>query len=442
MVQTFTILAIEPFVSSFTTDTDFMQKYLAVLPEQTLEIALLVAGAMLLHQIAYRLFLPLFKAMARKTKTEWDDVLIQRKVINRIFHLLPATAMSIGLRFILDDSTETFEIFSRIINLYYIVVGFAVFDSLLNSVRDIYEMHEVAKRVSIRGFLQAFKVVALLFSLVLVVSQLAGKSPVYFLSGLGAFTAIILLIFKDPILGLVAGIQLTTMDLVRKGDWVEMPKHGADGDVVDISLTTVRIQNWDKTITAIPAYELVSSSFKNWRGMNESGGRRIMRSIHLDLNTVRFLKPEDLEHLRKIKLLRPYLEQKLAEIESANATSYTTTDLAVLGNGRRLTNVGTFRAYCVAYLKNHPNVHHELTFLIRQLQSTPTGLPLQIYIFANDVRWPVYEGIQADIFDHLFAILPEFGLRAYQQLSGTDVREAILSIAPKSSLGMTELEMN
>ena len=397
------------------------------LSAQTVNFLILVGSALLLHQISYRIFIPLFKALSRKTKTKWDDIIIKRKLLSRAFHLLPATVISIGLSFILESSSEHYVLLSRIINIYFIVVGLSVFDSLLSSFRDIYEMHEVSNKVSIRGFLQAFKLLGLLFSLILVVSQLAGRSPVFFLSGLGAFTAVILLIFKDSLLGLVAGVQLSTMDLVRKGDWIEMPKHGADGDVIDISLTTVRVQNWDKTITSIPAYELVSSSFKNWRGMSESGGRRIKRAISIDINTIGFLKSTDLERLMKIKLLRPYLEQKLSEIEQENITLLSGEELSVLGNGRRLTNIGTFRAYCVAYLRNNPRIHQHLTFLVRQLDPTPTGLPLEIYVFSNDVRWAVYEGIQADIFDHLFAILPDFGLRAFQQLGGGDVRDAVVS---------------
>ena len=391
-------------------------------PVHIFKLFLLAGTALVLHQIAYRIFLPLFTRMSRKTKITWDDILIRRKAVARAFHLLPATVISVGVPLILDTSTELASLLSKVTNLYYIVVGFAVFEALLNTVQDIYEQQQTAKRISIRGFLQACKVLGFLFSLILIISQLAGKSPIYFLSGLGAFTAILLLVFKDSILGLVAGIQLSAMDLIRKGDWIEISKHGADGDVIDISLTTVRVQNWDKTITAIPAYELVSSSFKNWRGMSECGGRRIKRAINIDLNTISFLRPEDLEQLLKIKLLRDYLEEKLSEIQSDNTSHFSNTELSVLANGRRLTNVGTFRAYCIAYLRSHPKIHQNLTFLVRQLHPTPEGLPLEIYVFTNDVRWAAYESIQADIFDHLLAILPQFRLKAFQNISGEDLR--------------------
>ncbi len=395
------------------------------IPEQVVKIVLLFLAAVLIHQIAFRVFIPFFKSMAKKTMFVWDDIIIKRKVLKRAFHLLPATVLSFGLPLVIDTSKELYIILTKAIILYYTIVGFMVFEALLSTVQDLYELHEKSKKVSIRGFLQAIKILGFLFSLILVISQLAGKSPVVFLSGLGAFTAILLLVFKDSILGLVAGIQLTTIDLVRKGDWIEIPKHGADGDVIDISLTTVRIQNWDKTITAIPAYELVSSSFKNWRGMSECGGRRIKRAINIDLNTIRFLQPDEIEKLMKIKLLRPYLDEKINEIKKANSENYGSEDLLVVTNGRRLTNIGTFRAYCAAYLRNHPAIHQKHTFLIRQLDLTPNGLPLEIYVFSNDTAWVAYEGIQADIFDHLLAVLPEFHLRAFQMLSGEDIRRAL-----------------
>ncbi|NLD94966.1 MAG: mechanosensitive ion channel family protein [Fibrobacter sp.] len=393
--------------------------------EQVLKLVFLFLAAAVIHQIAFRIIVPLFKRMAKKTINVWDDIIIERKVLKRALHILPATVLSFGLPLVMDTSGELYTILTKAIILYYIIVGYLVFEALLNVVLDLYELNEKSKKVSIRGFVQAIKIIGFLFALILVISQLAGKSPVVFLSGLGAFTAIILLFFKDSILGLVAGIQLSTNDLVRKGDWIEIPKHGADGDVIDISLTTVRVQNWDKTITAVPAYDLVSSSFKNWRGMSESGGRRIKRSINIDLNTIRFLQPDEIEKLMKIKLLRPYLEERINEIKKANSENYGSEDLMVVTNGRRLTNIGTFRAYCIAYLRNHPGIHQKLTFLIRQLDLTPNGLPLEIYVFCNDTAWVAYEGIQADIFDHLLAVLPEFNLRAFQMLSGEDIKRAL-----------------
>ncbi len=395
------------------------------IPEFLVPLGVLVCSALLIHFVSLRYLLGLMKIVSEKTVTQWDNIMVRRKVINRAIHLLPATVLSFGLPFVFDRSTEIFINISKFLSLYYIVVGYGIYEALLNTIRDGYEGYDVAKRVSIRGFLQAFKVVGFLVASVFAISLLAGKSPVYFISGLGAFTAVLLLIFKDSILGLVAGIQLTTMDLVRKGDWIEMPAHSADGDIIDISMTTVRVRNFDMTVTAIPAYELVSSSFKNWRGMQESGGRRIRRAINIDLNSIHFLTHDDVEKLMRINLLRPYLEQRVAQIEEYNKVSFREADLAVLVNGRRLTNIGTFRAYITEYLKNHRCTHKGLIQMVRQLEPGMHGLPIEVYVFTNSIDWKIYEGIQADIFDHLFAILPQFDLRPFQAVSGSDVRQSI-----------------
>jgi miniconductance mechanosensitive channel len=259
--------------------------------------------------------------------------------------------------------------------------------------------------------------------LVLVLSTLLDKSPIYLLSGLGALTAVLLLVFRDAILGFVAGIMISVNQLARIGDWIEMPKAGADGDVIDISLTTVKVQNWDKTITTIPAYDLISSSFKNWRGMSESGGRRIKRALPIDMRSVRFADEEMVERWSRMDLLRDYLDGKQREIEEENTARGT--DLSVLGNGRRMTNLGTFRAYCIAYLRNHPRIHQKMTFLVRQLAPTDRGMPLEIYVFTNDIRWAAYEAIQSDVFDHLLAVIEEFDLRVFQAPSGGDVQSAL-----------------
>jgi miniconductance mechanosensitive channel len=255
---------------------------------------------------------------------------------------------------------------------------------------------------------------------ILVIAMVVGRSPVVFLSGLGAVTAILLLVFKDTILGFVAGIQIAANDMVRPDDWIEMPKYGADGSVIDVTLNTVKVRNWDKTVTTIPTYALISDSFKNWRGMTESGGRRIKRALHLDMTSIRFCDEEMLDRFKKIQFIREYLERKLEEISRHNREC--AVDESVLVNGRRLTNVGTFRAYIEAYLRNHPMVHQEMTFLVRHLAPTEHGLPIEVYVFSKDQRWAVYESIQADIFDHLLAVVPEFDLRVFQSPTGSDVR--------------------
>jgi len=329
--------------------------------------------------------------------------------------LIPALIIYTYLPRIFTPESETYGLLQKAVSLYFVLVGLAVFDALLSAVRDVYDMHNKSGKVSINGIIQALKVIGTFVAIIFAVSLLVGKSPLYFVSGLGAFTAILMLIFKDPLLGLVAGVQLSTMDLVRKGDWIEIHKHGADGEVIDISLTTIRIQNWDKTIVSIPAYEFVASSFKNWRGMSESGGRRIKRSIRFKINTIRILTDEEIERLRKIKLLAPYIEEKLAEMSKFNAERFSDCDMSVPANGRRLTNIGMFRAYCDAYLRKHPDINQNMKIMVRHLEPSETGLPLELYMFTSDTRWEGYENIQAEIFDHLLSLAPEFGLEIFQK---------------------------
>ena len=368
-----------------------------------------------------------FAKVTSKTKFEWDDLLAKYGFFTWVANIGIAV-LFILLSQVLFGALEfggipLGKLITNVCNLYFIVTLLFLIDSALNALMGFYARLPVSKDIEIKGFVQAVKLIILLIGIIFMLSTILGKSPVFFLSGVGAITAILLLIFKDAILGLVAGIQISVNRTVRVGDWIEMAAHGADGDVIDISLTTVKIQNWDKTITSIPTYDLISKSFKNWRGMQDSGGRRIKRSIMLDLNTIRFADKEMLQSFRSISLIRDYVEQKLVEIETFNADAGITDHPK---NGRALTNVGTFRAYCVAYLKANPKIHHEkMTFLIRQLAPTSKGLPIEIYVFTNDINWVNYEGIQADIFDHLFAILPEFGLAAFQEASGRDLRAAL-----------------
>jgi miniconductance mechanosensitive channel len=329
--------------------------------------------------------------------------------------LVPALIIYSYLPQVLAPESELYFFLHKAVDLYFVLVGLAVFDALLSAVRDLYDMHNKTGKVSINGLIQALKVIGAFVAVILAVSLLAGKSPFYFISGLGAFTAILMLIFKDPLLGLAAGVQLSTMDLVRKGDWIEIPKHGADGEVIDISLTTIRVQNWDKTIVSIPAYDFVSSSFKNWRGMSESGGRRIKRSMRFKISAVHFLSGDETERLRKIKLLEPYFDRKLAEISKFNAAEFPGCDLSIPANGRHLTNIGAFRAYCEAYLRKHPGINQNMTVIVRHLEPTESGLPLELYVFTSDTRWAEYENVQSDIFDHLLSLVPEFGLEIYQR---------------------------
>jgi len=382
-------------------------------------ILVIVAVAFVLNLIAKQIIVRAVIAIIRRSKTSWDDVLIEHNVFKRISHFVPAIAINSLAQFFFADSEKFVYVLEMGVNIYLILIFIWVIDSFLNAVLDLYNRTNKAKRVPLKGFLQAVKLVIYLIGIIIILSIAFGKSPIYFFSGLGAVTAVLLLVFKDAILGFVAGIQISVNNMVQVGDWIEMPKSGADGDVIDVTLTTVKIQNWDKTISTVPTYTLISDSFKNWRGMSEAGGRRIRRSINLDMNSVRFADGELMDKFKRFELLKPYLDSKLEEVHEYNSSKQS--DMNELINGRHLTNVGTFRAYCLAYLREHEQIHQDMTLLVRQLQPNPEGLPIEIYVFSKDTRWAFYEDIQADIFDHLLAVIPEFQLKVYQKPSGKDL---------------------
>ncbi len=389
-------------------------------------ITTMILLAIAANWIAKRIILRAVKSVARFTSVTWDDVLVETGVFTRLSHLAPALVIDALGPVVLGETSESLGLLESATSIYLTLIGLMVLHALLNAVQLLVGRSTRGAHIPVKGFMQAIMLIATLVAGIFILATLMGKSPVYFLSGLGAVTAIIILVFKDAILGFVAGIQISVNQMVRIGDWIEMPKAGADGDVIDVSLTTVKVRNWDKTITTIPTYSLISDSFKNWRGMFETGGRRIKRSLFIDMRTVRFADEKLLADWRKIRLLKPYLAQKLAEIATENQQR--DVDLGVLGNGRRLTNLGTFRAYCAAYLCAHPHIHQDMTFLVRQLQPTEHGVPLEIYVFTNDTRWAVYEGIQSDIFDHFLAIIGQFDLRVFQTPSGYDVGTAVESL--------------
>jgi miniconductance mechanosensitive channel len=311
--------------------------------------------------------------------------------------------------------------FIRINFCIALFISLRILSHFLRVLDNLYQRSEASKSRPIKGYLQGISLTAHFIGIISIIAILMDRSPLVLLSGLGAATAILLLIFRDSILSLVAGIQVTMNDLIRVGDWIEVPQFNADGAVIEIALHTVKVQNWDKTITVIPAHKFLENSFKNWRGMQESGGRRIKRSIFIDVKSIRFLTNEDIDKFRKIKLIREYIDQKVTEITEYNNTTCDDEARIYSPNIRRLTNVGTFRHYLSAYLKNNPYIHKEHTFLVRQLEPKSEGLPIEIYVFTNDTRWAIYEDIQANIFDHVLAIMPEFDLRFYQKPSGHDL---------------------
>ena len=378
--------------------------------------------------IAKRIILGAVDQIVKFTKSDWDDAFVESHVFTRLSHLVPAMIINAFGDDVLGKSPEVLSGVNSAVNIYLVFILISVFFAILNAIQIISEKGKNTAGMPIKGFFQALKLVATIVGLILVLATILDKSPVYLLSGLGALTAVLLLVFRDAILGFVAGIMISVNNMVRVGDWIEMSKAGADGDVIDVSLTTVKVQNWDKTITTIPTYDLISDSFRNWRGMKDSGGRRIKRPLYLDVQSIRFADEELIERWSKIDLLKDYLKKKREEIQKANEERGT--DLTILGNGRRITNAGTFRAYCVAYLKAHPQIHQDLTFLVRQLAPTEHGLPIEIYVFSKDQVWANYEAIQADIFDHLLSVIGEFDLSIFQKPSGRDMQSMVGRLAP------------
>ncbi|MEM7008116.1 MAG: mechanosensitive ion channel domain-containing protein [Thermodesulfobacteriota bacterium] len=380
-------------------------------------LIVLLIVALIVNFLAKKFILTLVEHFAAKSSTDWDDVLVKNKFFRRLSHLAPALVIYLTASIFFENETTVFFI-RRIAEIYMLVVAVFTIDSFLNSIVDIYHNYDSTGKLPIRIFAQVLKIIVFAVIAIIIISTVIGKSPVVFIGGLGAMAAVLMLIFKDPILGLAAGVQLSANDMVRVGDWIEMPKFGADGDVIDISLTTVKVQNWDKTIVTIPTFALVSEGVKNWRGMSESGGRRIKRSIFIDMTSVKFCTPEMIEKFNRIEYISSYIRDKKKELDDFN--SQRSIDNTVLVNGRRMTNLGTFRAYLIAYLRDHPKISKNLTFLVRQLEPGPTGLPIEVYVFSSDQVWANYESIQSDIFDHILAVIPEFGLRVYQNPTGAD----------------------
>ena len=389
-------------------------------------IAGLLVVAYLANLITKRIILRAVQHLARRTKTDWDDALVRRRVFTRLSHLVPALVIWFTAPLVFQGNPELVDAAQRIANVYMLLVGLFAVNGFLDATGDVYQSFAISQRIPITGYIQIVKIILTVVVVILALSTSMEKDPLIFFTGLGALTAVILLIFKDTILGFVGGVQLVVNNMVHPGDWIEMPKYGADGDVMEITLNTVKVRNWDKTITTIPTYALISDSFKNWRGMSESGGRRIKRSVHIDVNSIKFCTPEMVERFSRIQILRGYVEQKLEELAAYNRKN--NIDETVPVNGRRMTNIGTFRAYLVAYLKAHPKIHQQMTFLVRQLQPTERGLQIEIYVFSNDQRWAQYEAIQADIFDHIFSALPEFDLRPFQNPTGSEIVAAAATL--------------
>ena len=381
-------------------------------------LGLILLISIAIHFIFHRIVLRFVDRMAQKSQKRWRKAFFERKLFTRIALVVQGVIIYIQAGLWLKPETAVLEWVQTTsllwILLYILLSAFSLLDALL----DISQGESRFRGLPLRGLFQSVKLVGTIVVIILGISALAGKSPLIILSGLGAMTAVVMLVFKDPILGLVAGIQLSANDMLEVGDWLEMPSYGADGDVIEIALTTVKVRNWDQTITTVPTYALISDSFKNWRGMMEVGGRRIMRQVLVDATSVEFLTEDDVARLKRARLLEPYLEQRQKEISQYNEENQF--DLSSRANGRRLTNLGTFRAYLLSYLENREDIRQDLVLLVRQGQSSSTGIPIEVYAFTATTKWAEYENIQSDIFDHIFAVLPEFGLRLHQSPTGHD----------------------
>ena len=370
----------------------------------------------LIYLITRHIILKSISHFFKKTSTNLDDILIEKGGFNRLSYLVPLIFI-----YNLKDLLPRYEIVDRALIALIALIFISSINAFISALSDIYSKTRYSNRLNIKSYIQIIKLFVNIFGIIIIIALLTGKSPVYFLSGIGALTAVLMLVFKDTILSLVSSVQISSNDLFKIGDWVEAPQFGADGDVIDIALHSVKIQNWDKTISIIPTHKLTDSSFKNWRGMSESGGRRIKRSIKIDMSSIKFCSDSMIERFKKFKVIGDYISRKLSEIEKHNLDNNINEEGLI--NGRSLTNIGTFRAYVESYLRNHASIHNEMTFLVRQLSPESDGLPIEIYVFSSETNWVSYEAIQSNIFDHLLAILSEFDLRVFQNPTGNDYRK-------------------
>lgn len=400
-----------------------LNPHVAVFLNTSFSVLILLLLAFLSYIITKRIIIKTITTVAKRSKARWDDILVEKKVFSKFAHLAPALVLYLTVGFALRNYPEIADKIQAGIMVYMLVIGLLVADSFINALYGIYNTLPIAQNRPIKGYVQVVKIFLYFVIILFILSILFNKEIGHFLTGLGAMAAVLLLVFKDTILGFVASIQLSANDMVKPGDWIAMPSRGADGPVTEITLNTVKVKNWDKTVSTIPTYALVTESFVNWRGMEESGGRRIKRHISIDMKSVQFCDEEMISKFMKVHYLKEYIEQKREEIRKFNEAN--NVDISVLANGRRVTNLGTFRKYVEFYLQNHPKIHQGLTFLIRQLQPTDKGIPLEIYVFSKEQAWAVYESVQADIFDHLIAVIPEFGLRVFQSPSGDDIQKAV-----------------
>lgn len=397
---------------------NFLELY-ARLTAIVLTLSALVLLAMIVHWITTQITIKIIHRLVENTKTDWDDYLLKRKVFQSLSHVTSAMVFYYAVNFSEIPAVTSF--LSIFTNIYFVITFVKVVSGILKASNDIYLTTPYSASRSIKGYIQLLMIMVYFIAVIFIIALVFNKSPLVLLTGLGAIAAVLLLVFKDTILGFVASIQLSANRMLKPGDWIEMPKHNANGTVIDISLNTVKVQNFDKTISTIPTYSLVADSFQNWSGMEESDGRRIKRSINIDMKSVKFCDEKMLEKFKQFMLIGNYVAEKQSEIREFNKKLGIVDDM--YPNGRRLSNLGIFRKYLEAYLNNNENINKDMTFLVRHLQPSETGLPIEIYVFSKNKAWVEYESIQADIFDHILAIIPEFELRIFQAPTGNDIKD-------------------
>ena len=366
-------------------------------------VALILLISYIMTKLFRHLVIPAVHKITSRTKATWDDYLFNEKMMTSFCRMIPPIMFYLLLPFVFNNVPQVLDILLKGCLIYLVITTLMLVNSFLNSLYEISNEHETLRNRPLKGIYQMINLVAIGIGIILIISILIDQNAATILAGLGASAAVLMLIFKDSILGLVAGVQLSANDMLRPGDWITMPKYGADGDVLEVSLTTVKVRNFDKTITTIPPYALVSDSFQNWRGMRETGGRRIKRSIFIDMTTVHFCSEREKEMFAS----RGWIDEAQAKPET------------------QVVNLYVFRNYLQNYLKEHPRTHKELMIMVRQMQPTSEGLPLEIYCFSNTTVWPEYEQIQGEIFDHILAVIPEFGLRRFQRPSGNDLTNTV-----------------
>ncbi len=379
--------------------------------------ALIILGAIIVYLIIHKVVISLITKVVKKTKTEFDDILLNKKLLQRFSYIFPIIFIQ-QFTFVSSEVDATFDnVLEALIALFIILI----INSILDTFVEIITKFEKFKDRPLKSYSQVIKIIISIIGAILIFGIVTGQSFWSLFAGLGAISAVLLLVFKDTIMAFVASIQIATYDLVKVGDWIEIPALGVDGDVMDMALHTIKVRNFDKTITTVPTNKLIEQSFKNWRGMQNTGARRIKRAIYIDVSSIKFLSDEILERFSKFQLISEYLKEKKQEVENFNTQKVI--DTSEIVNGRRLTNVGTFREYLKAYLHSRSDINEDLTFLVRQLAPGPDGLPIEIYVFANTTAWVKYEEIQADIFDHIMAVANEFELKVFQNPTGNDFKK-------------------